>query len=236
MSGSLALSVRNVYETLAISFPTMLEAFAGKVTRPVCDERLARWSRAVIANARIDVEVKGRENLAPGETYLVMSNHQSHYDIPVLFYVIGPNLRMIAKKELFGVPVFGNALRAAGFVEIDRGDRNAAIRNLEQARRLLDAGTHVWIAPEGTRSPTGELGPLKKGAFYLAMNANLPILPVTLVGTRDVLPAHGIFSNEGAHVKVTLHPKIDTRPFAERGKKGREDLVLAVRAVLEAGL
>lgn len=158
MSGSLALSVRNVYETLAISFPTMLEAFAGKVTRPVCDERLARWSRAVIANARIDVEVKGRENLAPGETYLVMSNHQSHYDIPVLFYVIGPNLRMIAKKELFGVPVFGNALRAAGFVEIDRGDRNAAIRNLEQARRLLDAGTHVWIAPEGTRSPTGELG------------------------------------------------------------------------------
>jgi 1-acyl-sn-glycerol-3-phosphate acyltransferase len=236
MSGSLALSVRNVYETLAISFPTMLEAFGGRVTRDVCDERLARWSRAVVANARIDVTVAGRENLVPGETYLVMSNHQSHYDIPVLFYVIGPNLRMIAKKELFGVPIFGNALRAAGFVEIDRGDRHAAIRNLEQARRLLDSGTHVWIAPEGTRSATGRLGPLKKGAFYLALNAELPILPVTMVGTRDVLPAHGVLSHEGAKVKVTVHPKIDPRPFAARGKGGREELIEAVRVALEGDL
>jgi 1-acyl-sn-glycerol-3-phosphate acyltransferase len=236
MSGSLALSVRNVYETLAISFPTMLEAFGGRVTRAVCDERLDRWSHAVVANAGIEVEVSGRENLARGETYLVMSNHQSHYDIPVLFYVLGPNLRMIAKKELFNVPVFGNALRAAGFVEIDRGDRHAAIRNLDQARSLLDAGTHVWIAPEGTRSATGQLGPLKKGAFYLALNAELPILPVTLVGTRDVLPAHGLFSHRGARVRVTLHPKIDPRPFAARGKAGREELVQAVRASLEAAL
>lgn len=236
MSGSLALSVRNVYETLAISFPTMLEAFAGRVTREVCDARLAGWSRAVIANARIDVDVQGREHLVRDETYLVMSNHQSHYDIPVLFHVIGPNLRMIAKRELFGVPIFGNALRAAGFVEIDRADRNAAIRNLEQARSLLRAGTHVWIAPEGTRSTTGHLGPFKKGAFYLALDAELPILPVTLSGTRNVLPAHGLLSSAGARVKVTIHPKIDPRPFASRGKPGREDLVETVRRVLEDGL
>ena len=236
MSGSLALSIRNVYETLLISFPTMLEAFAGRVNRDVCDERLAGWARAVVSNARIDVDVKGRENLVSGETYLVMSNHQSHYDIPVLFYVIGPNLRMIAKKELFNFPIFGNALRAAGFVEIDRGDRNKAIRNLDQARALLSSGTHVWIAPEGTRSATGQLGPFKKGAFYLAMGAELPILPVTLSGTREVLPAHGLLSNEGAHVKVTIHPKIDPRSFAARGKKGREELVQLVRSVLEADL
>jgi 1-acyl-sn-glycerol-3-phosphate acyltransferase len=236
MSGSLALSVRNVYETLAISFPTMLEAFAGTVTRGVCDERLGRWSRAVVANARIEVEVVGRENLVPGETYLVMSNHQSHYDIPVLFYVIGPNLRMIAKKELFHVPVFGNALRAAGFVEIDRGDRHAAIRNLEHARALLSGGTHVWIAPEGTRSSSGQLGPFKKGAFYLALDAELPILPVTLSGTRDVLPAHGVFSSKGARVRVTLHPKIDPRPFVAEGKGGREHLMGVVRAALGEGL
>src|SRR5262249_55739750 len=119
MSGSLALSVRNVYETLAISLPTMLEALSGRVTRPVCAERLARWSHSVVENARIKVEVAGREHLTEGSTYLVMSNHQSHYDIPVLFYVLGPNLRMIAKKELFHVPIFGDAMRAAGFVEID---------------------------------------------------------------------------------------------------------------------
>src|SRR5258708_37851136 len=113
MSGSLGLSLRNVYETLAISFPTMLEAFAGRVTREVCDRRLEGWAQAVVANARIDVEVRGREHLVPGETHLGMSTHQSHYDMPVLFYVIGPKLRMIAEKGLFGVPVFGNALRAA---------------------------------------------------------------------------------------------------------------------------
>jgi 1-acyl-sn-glycerol-3-phosphate acyltransferase len=236
MSGSLALSVRNVYETLAISLPTMLEALAGRVTRPVCDERLARWSHAVVENARITVEVVGRENLAHGNTYLVMSNHQSHYDIPVLFYVLGPNLRMIAKKELFHVPIFGDAMRAAGFVEIDRGDRNAAIRNLEQARALLSDGTHVWIAPEGTRSTTGQLGPFKKGGFYLALAAELPILPVTISGTRDVLPAHGIFSSAGANVKVTIHPQIDTRPFAAEGKGGRDHLINTVRSVLEDGL
>jgi 1-acyl-sn-glycerol-3-phosphate acyltransferase len=239
MGPSLALSLRNVYETLAISFPTMVEAFGlfgRQVTREVCDRRLAGWSKAVVANARIDVEVQGRENLVDGETYLVMSNHQSHYDIPVLFYVIGPNLRMIAKKELFAFPVFGDALRAAGFVEIDRGDRHAAIRNLDHAARLLKSGTHVWIAPEGTRSPTGELGPFKKGAFYLALEAGLPILPVTLTGTRDILPAHGLLSSAGAHVKVKVHPKIDPGPFRTRGKTGREELVETVRAVLEAGL
>src|SRR5580704_7386777 len=162
MSASLALSVRNIYETLAISFPTMLEAFSGRVTREVCDDRLNRWARHVVDNAHIELDVVGRENAAPGVTYLVMSNHQSLYDIPVLFHVLGPNIRMIAKKELFRVPIFGNALAAAGFVAIDRGNRASAIRDLERARALLANGTHVWIAPEGTRSVSGKLLPFKK--------------------------------------------------------------------------
>lgn len=236
MSASLALSVRNIYETLAISFPTMLEAFGGRVTRQVCDERLDRWARNVVDNAHIDLEVVGRENAAPGVTYLVMSNHQSLYDIPVLFHVLGPNIRMIAKKELFRVPIFGNALAAAGFVAVDRGNRRSAIRNLEQARALLANGTHVWIAPEGTRSVTGQLLPFKKGGFHLAFASELPILPVTLSGTRDVLPARGVLSSAGAKVRVTFHPSIDPRPYAVRDKEGRVDLMDRVRGALEAGL
>jgi 1-acyl-sn-glycerol-3-phosphate acyltransferase len=236
MSASLALSVRNVYETLAISFPTMLEAFGGRVTRQVCDDRLDRWSRNVIANARIELEVVGRENASPGVTYLVMSNHQSLYDIPVLFQVLGPNIRMIAKKELFRVPIFGNALAAAGFVAVDRGNRHAAIRNLERARALLASGTHVWIAPEGTRSATGQLLPFKKGGFHLALQSELPILPVTLSGTRDVLPAHGVLTRPGAKVRVTFHPSIDPRPYAARSLAGRTELMDRVRKTLEAGL
>jgi 1-acyl-sn-glycerol-3-phosphate acyltransferase len=165
-----------------------------------------------------------------------MSNHQSLYDIPVLFYVIGPNIRMVTKKELFGVPVFGGALSAAGFVKIDRSDRDAAIRSLDDARSLLSDGTHVWIAPEGTRSKSGALGPFKKGAFYLAFEAGLPILPVTLQGTRDVLAAKGVVSHAGARVKVTIHEKIDPRPYTERGKDGREALMNEVRRAIESAL
>jgi 1-acyl-sn-glycerol-3-phosphate acyltransferase len=134
------------------------------------------------------------------------------------------------------VPIFGNALEAGGFIAIDRRNRHAALRSLEKARALLASGTHVWIAPEGTRSRTGELLPFKKGAFYLALEARLPILPVTLVGTRDALEAKGVRSRAGARVRVTLHPKIDPTPFAERGKPGRNELMVHLRQVLESAL
>jgi 1-acyl-sn-glycerol-3-phosphate acyltransferase len=235
-SKSLALSVRNIYETFAVSLPTVVDVLRHRVTKELCDERLARWGRRVVENAGIDLQVLGREHLVPGETYLVMSNHQSLYDIPVLFQTIGANVRMIAKRELFHVPVFGGALDAAGFIAIDRRDRNAAIRSLDKARALLAGGTHVWIAPEGTRSLTGKLLPFKKGAFYLAFEAGLPILPVTLSGTRDALPARGVRSARGAHVRATIHGRLDPRPFADRGKQGRQALMDEVRRVLESAL
>ena len=235
-SKSLALSLRNIYETFAVSLPTVVDAMRHRVTKELCDERLARWARRVVENAGIDLHVLGREHLEPGETYLVMSNHQSLYDIPVLFRTIGASIRMIAKRELFHVPVFGGALEAAGFIAIDRRDRNAAIRSLDKARALLAGGTHVWIAPEGTRSLTGKLLPFKKGAFYLAFEAGLPILPVTLSGTRDALPAKGVRSARGAHVRATIHARLDPRPFAARGKPGRQALMDEVRRVVESAL
>jgi 1-acyl-sn-glycerol-3-phosphate acyltransferase len=236
MSASLALSVRNVYETLAISFPTMLEAFGGRVTRQVCDDRLDRWAHHVVENAQIQLDLVGRENAAPGATYLVMSNHQSLYDIPVLFHVLGPNIRMIAKKELFYVPVFGKALAEGGFIAIDRQNRAKALDSLRRASDVLASGTHVWIAPEGTRSKTGQLLPFKKGAFYLALETGLPILPVTLAGTRNALPAGTVRSMRGARVRVTIHPKIDPRPYATEGKAGRDSLMTEVRHRLESAL
>lgn len=233
---SIALSLRNIYETLAVSVPTVVDAIKGRTTKELCDQRLARWCRAVIDNASIELVVVGRENMAPGETFLVMSNHQSLYDIPVLFRAIGPNVRMITKRELFHVPIFGGALEAAGFIAIDRRDRNAAIRSLESAVALLAGGTHVWIAPEGTRSRTGELLPFKKGAFYLAFEAGLPILPVTVSGTRDALPAKGLRSSAGARVRVTIHAPLDPRPYAARGRAGRQALMDEVRRTLESAL
>ena len=236
MNPSLAVSLRNVYETLAISAPTVVDALRGTVTKAACDARLERWSRACLRNARIELDVTGRDHMAPGATYLVMSNHQSLYDIPVLFQAVGPNIRMITKRELFRVPIFGGALDAAGFIAIDRSDRNAAIRSLHRARELLASGTHVWIAPEGTRSLDGALLPFKKGAFYLALEAGLPILPVTLQGTRSILPARGFRSDPGHRVRVTIHSFVDPVPYAARGKAGRADLMEHVRHVMESAL
>jgi 1-acyl-sn-glycerol-3-phosphate acyltransferase len=231
---SLALSLRNIVETLKISAATVADALRGRVTKETCDRRLAVWAHALVTNARIRLEVRGRENLRPGETYLVMSNHQSLYDIPVLFEVIGANIRMIAKAELFHVPLFGKALAEGGFIAIDRRNRRTAIRSLERASELLASGTHVWIAPEGTRSRTGNLLPFKKGAFYLAFEAGLPILPVTLRGTSDALPPEGLRSVAGARVVATIHPSIDPRPYSARGKVGRGELMDEVRRVIES--
>jgi 1-acyl-sn-glycerol-3-phosphate acyltransferase len=237
---SLGLSLMNVYETLAISAPTMIDAFRGAITKELCDRRLDRWARNIVRNAGIQLDVVGRENMKDGETYLVMSNHQSLYDIPVLFEVVGPNIRMITKKELFQVPIFGNALAIGGFISIDRSNRHAAIRSLEQARALLASGTHVWIAPEGTRSLTGELLPFKKGAFYLALEAELPILPVTLRGTRDALAAKGLRSRAGARVRVTIHPKIEAASYVGSnkgaGRGGRDRLMEELRRIIGSAL
>jgi 1-acyl-sn-glycerol-3-phosphate acyltransferase len=132
--------------------------------------------------------------------------------------------------------VFGGALAVAGFVSIDRSNRHAAIRSLDKARELLASGTHVWISPEGTRSRSGALLPFKKGAFHLALESGLPILPVTLSGTRNVLAAEGLLSSAGAKVRVTIHSNIDPHPYAERGYGGRQELMDEVRRVLESAL
>jgi 1-acyl-sn-glycerol-3-phosphate acyltransferase len=231
---SLALTFRNVYETLAISWPTVVDAALGRVTKETCDDRLESWGRKIVEHAELDLEVRGREHLEPGKTYLVMSNHQSLYDVPVLFHVVGKNIRMITKKELFRVPIFGKAMREAGFISIDRENRQSAMQSLKVAKEKMAAGTHVWIAPEGTRSRTGQLNPFKKGGFALAMDAGLTILPVTVNGTRNILVAKGLRSIPGAHVIVTFHAPIDATRF--QGKAGREKLMAEVRAVIESAL
>ncbi|HEX7667782.1 MAG TPA: lysophospholipid acyltransferase family protein [Polyangiaceae bacterium] len=233
-SKSLSLTLKNVYETLAISWPTVVDAAFQRVTKEACDDRLESWSRKVVEHSKLDLTVRGKEHLAPGKTYLVMSNHQSLYDIPVLFHVIGKNIRMITKKELFAVPIFGPAIREAGFISIDRENRTSAMQSLEVAKQKMAAGTHVWIAPEGTRSKTGELGAFKKGGFALAMEAGLEIMPVTVDGTRDILVAKGVRSKTGAKVTITFHPPIDAKNY-KKGKAGREQLMTDVRAAIESG-
>ncbi len=238
---SLLLSLRNVYETLHVSAPTVVDAFRGTVSREVCDDRLESWASRIVANSEMMISVHGRENIPErgpgGSTYLVMSNHQSHYDVAVVFYVLGSNIRMIAKRELFDVPVFGGAMKAAGFISIDRKNTERAIASLEDAKKKLAGGVPIWIAPEGTRSPTGELLPFKKGGFVLSLATGAPILPMSIRGTRDVLRAKGVLSRPGVEVSVTIHPPCDPARFAHLPRKAARDALSdEVRRAIASGL
>jgi 1-acyl-sn-glycerol-3-phosphate acyltransferase len=234
---SLLLSLRNVYETLYVSAPTVIDAARGRITQKVCDDRLEAWASRVVRNAEILVSVRGRENIAEGATYVVMSNHQSHYDVAILYYVLGGNVRMVAKKELFQLPIFGRAIREAGFVSVDRRNTEKAIQSLENAKVWVKKGTHLWIAPEGTRSETGSLLPFKKGGFMIALATESPVLPITIRGTRDILPSGGLLSRGGVEVHVTIHPAIPIAPYlAMERKAGRDALMSDVRRAIASAL
>ena len=192
--------------------------------------RIDSWSRALVRNAGIELEVIGRRHVTTGanQPYVVMINHQSHYDIPVLFQAFEPPLRMVGKRELFRVPVWGAAMEAAGFIKVDRKNRQQAIESLKRAQASMSRGVSIWIAPEGTRSRTGALGPFKKGGFHLAIDTEAPILPVTVVGTRHVLPPKSLRVTSGVKVQVKFSPPIST------GGKTVSDIPRLMASVHEA--
>jgi 1-acyl-sn-glycerol-3-phosphate acyltransferase len=222
-----------VYHTLRICVPTVVQSGLGTLTTPTCDVRLDSWSEAIVRHARIALAVEGVEHASSDESFVVMSNHQSLYDIPVLFQALRPRrLRMVAKSELFRVPIWAGAMRAAGFVEVNRRNRIAAMRSLTRAREAIASGTSIWIAPEGTRGEGAALGSFKKGGFHLAIGAKARILPVGLVGTDRVLPARGRRVVNGQHVRVVVSP-----PIATEGREKKVDELMAeVRAALERAL
>ena len=221
-----------ILETAVISAPTVVEGLIGTLTPQKCDDRLQEWSRKLLEDAEIKLEVTGFENAPADETFVIMSNHQSLYDIPVMFQALRRRVRMVAKAELFKIPGWGRAMRLAGMVEVDRGDRTQAIQSLGAAKAALAQGTNIWIAPEGTRGPGGtSLLPFKKGGFYLASGAGARILPVAIVGTSQVLAAHGRSVKPGMTVRVRVQAPIATVDYASS-----EPLITAVRGAITEGI
>ncbi|WP_437682476.1 lysophospholipid acyltransferase family protein [Sorangium sp. So ce131] len=230
---SLHTTCMGIFDTLRICFPTVVDAVRGRVTLERCDERLDWWARKVLEDADVDLIVRGREHAAGTRPFVVMSNHQSLFDIPVVFRAIPGRLRMVAKTELFRLPVFGQAMKAAGFIRIDRSDRVQATASLQVGAAMLQNGTRVWIAPEGTRSKTGALLPFKSGGFRMAIETNTPILPVAIDGTRHVLRARDVVVQQHHRVVVTIMPPIDPAPY---GQGGRNRLMRDVRAAIAGAL
>jgi 1-acyl-sn-glycerol-3-phosphate acyltransferase len=222
-----------IWQTLRISVPTIWESLRGTLTPEACDRRLSRWSRALVERARIELVVEGAEHARDGESFVVMSNHQSLYDIPVLYQALDRRVRMVAKRELFRVPIWGAAMERAGFIALDRDSRERSRQTLNASAGELQHGTSIWIAPEGTRSIDGSLGPFRKGGFHLALQSHARILPVTIVGTNAVLPAKGAHITEGCRVRVVVHPPVDPRDY---GEERRDELVARVQRDISGAL
>ncbi|HEX4423202.1 MAG TPA: lysophospholipid acyltransferase family protein [Kofleriaceae bacterium] len=206
---SLLDSVRVLGAMARVTAPTLVEAARGSLARSSIDERTRWFGRRVIELLEIDLIASGAE-LVPPRAVIYMSNHQSHLDIPVLYASLpSPTIRMLAKTELFQIPLWGPGLRAAEFIEVDRKNHMSAMRSIDHAARLIRDGVSIYLAPEGTRSRDGRIGKLKKGGFHLALGTGAPIVPVAIRGTLGILPRGAKVMRSGQQVTVQIGAPID---------------------------
>jgi len=171
------------------------------------------WARTVAGLIPMPVTVLGRENVDPEQSYVVVSNHQSLSDILVLYGWLGIDFRWVMKQELRSIPGLGAACEKLGHIYIDRSNHQAAITSINAAKDRITGGTSVLFFPEGTRSFDGRLKLFKKGAFRFALDAGLPILPVTVDGACDVLPARRYDLRPG-RARLVIHPPVATGELA----------------------
>jgi len=173
--------------------------------------------------AGVKIEVRGLEQLQPGRSYIFMANHVSNLDPPVLIPSIPGRCSVLVKKEVFRIPILGVAMKVARLVPVDRSNREAAIESVRAAAEVLRRGLNMVIYPEGTRSTDGRLLPFKKGPFHLAMEAGVPVAPVTILGTAECWPK-GSWAMRPGKATLVFHQPIDPAGFADR-----DQLMAAVR-------
>lgn len=169
----------------------------------------ANWARMLAWLVPVRVRVEGLEHVDQQRSYVVVANHQSQFDIPVVYGWSGLDLRWVAKAELSKIPFLSLGSRAIGHVFINRSDPDQAREAIRKAVTRMRPGTALMFFAEGTRSRSGELLPFKKGAFRVAVDEQLPVLPMTIVGTRRIMPPGSLRICPG-QVRVIIHPALET--------------------------
>ena len=170
------------------------------------------WARLILKTTGVRVSVAGLEHLEAGRSYVFAANHQSIYDIPIVFASIPFQLRIVAKESLGSIPFMGWHLRRAGHLLVDR--RNPGPDVVQKMRRLVGESSSLIVFPEGTRSADGALGRFKKGSFVVAIDAGLPVVPVSISGSRHVMKKGRLMVCPG-EVRLTVHEPVSTSDLAE---------------------
>jgi 1-acyl-sn-glycerol-3-phosphate acyltransferase len=183
------------------------------------------WSPVLLWAGGATLEVSGLEHLKKGQPYIFVSNHQSTIDIPVLFFALPVDFRFAAKKALKYVPFLGWYMSLAKFVFIDRANHRDALRSLEKAGAQIRGGVSIVMFPEGTRSEDRRVLPFKKGPFALALKAQVPVVPIAIEGSGQLMPKNSWNITPGT-IKVRVGEPIEPAPFGEN----RVALIEAVRS------
>ena len=213
--------------TAVLGIIAIIISFFSRTGNPV--HIIARiWSRSILFVSRIRVDVQGLANIDPSKSYIYMSNHRSNFDIPVLLGCLPIQFRWLAKAELFKIPIFGRAMLGAGYVKIDRFNRESAFKSIDEVASRMKNGVSVMIFPEGTRSEDGDLKPFKKGGFVMAVDSGVPIVPVVLHGTRSIMAKGSLRINPG-RVTLSIQAPIDTSGYTRDTK---DELMKKVRGVI----
>jgi len=198
------------------------------------DARILFWMgrlgvRIGFALARIRIVTHGIEKISADSHFIYMMNHNSNLDAPAVFMKLPGPVRVLGKKELFQLPVLATAMRMGGFVPVDRSNRERAIESARSAARIAASGASFLIAPEGTRSRTGDLLPFKKGGFHIAIDSQVPVLPITVVGAFELMPP-GSYAIRPGVIEIFFHDPIETKGLQNRD---RFELIAKVRAPME---
>jgi len=187
------------------------------------------WNGVRLTGVR--VETVGLDKLDPARTYIFMSNHVSNLDPPITVPLIPRRSSVLVKAELFKVPILGRSMRMGSLIPVDRHNRDAGIESVRIAKQVVqEQGLNMMIYVEGKRSFDGKLLPFKKGPFYLAMECGVPVVPVTIAGTINLMPK-GRFAIKPGTATVTFHPPIEPQDFGSK-----ECLMEKVRAAIDSGL
>jgi len=190
------------------------------------------WSRIALGLSGVRVRAEGLDKVPVDVPVIFMSNHQGNFDIFALYLAVPRRFAWLAKEELFKIPVFGHSMSRAGYIPIQRGEGRSALKAMAYAAERIRAGASVMIFPEGTRTPDGHLLPFKKGGFVLAARAGVPIVPVTLNGSRRINPKERLALYPG-EITVRFSEPI---PAAEVTAVRREVLMEKVRMAINANL
>lgn len=192
------------------------------------------WSRLTCYLALCPVHVRGREHIERGKSYVFVANHQGAFDIFMIYGFLGVPIKWVMKAGLEKIPFVGAACRAAGFIFVDNSSSKAAARSVREAERALKSGGSIAIFPEGSRTKTGRLGRFKKGAYQMAADQHLPIIPITLNGPFDVLPI-GSLNLHRRPMEMVIHEAIPAESM-DPSHEGLQQMANRTREIIESSL